>query len=53
MGLPEEYAEILAEYEYRISLNKEHRWNETIEGLLGRKPTDFQTFAQKAKEVWV
>lgn len=53
MGMPEDYAEFMAELETKISLNKEHRWNTIIEDLLGRKPKNFQTFAQNAKEVWV
>jgi hypothetical protein len=53
MGVPEDYAEVLSGYEYRISLNKEHRWNETIRELLGREPTNFRTFAQNAKAVWI
>ena len=53
MGIPKDYAKVMSGYEYKISLNKEHRWNETIQDLLGRKPTNFRTFAQNAKEVWV
>lgn len=53
MGMAEDYAKVMSEYEFRISLNKEHRWNETIEDLLGRRPTNFRTFAQNAKEAWL
>jgi festuclavine dehydrogenase len=51
-GLPEDYSKVMSGLDYKISLNKEHRWNEVIEGLLGRKPKDFRTFAQQAKHVW-
>ena len=53
VGVPKDYADRMAGWEYKISLNKEHRWNEVIEGLLGRKPIDLHTFAQNAKEVWM
>ncbi|OIW26167.1 NAD(P)-binding protein [Coniochaeta ligniaria NRRL 30616] len=53
MGLPKDYAKILTEYEFKISLQKEHRFNQIVEDLLGRKPIDFRTFAEKAKEAWI
>lgn len=53
MGVSEDMAKILAGFEFKISLNKEHRFNQTIKDLLGRNPTNFTTFAQNAKDVWI
>lgn len=53
MGVPEDYAKFMTRLEFKISFNKEHRWNETIVDLLGRKPKNFRTFAQDAKEAWI
>ncbi|KAB5549860.1 hypothetical protein GE09DRAFT_1128074 [Coniochaeta sp. 2T2.1] len=53
LGMPEDLAQVLAEYEHRIALQKERHSNETIQNLLGRKPTCFRTVAEKVKEVWI
>jgi hypothetical protein len=51
-GVPENYSKVMSALDHKISLNKEHRWNEVVQGLLGRPPKDFRTFARENKHVW-
>jgi hypothetical protein len=51
-GMPEDYAKVMSNLEHGISLHAEHRMNDTIEQLLGRKPKSFRDTIKEAMAVW-
>lgn len=51
-GMPEDYAKVMSNLEHAISLHAEHRMNDTIEQLLGRKPKYLRDTMKEAMAVW-
>jgi hypothetical protein len=51
-GMPEDYAKVMARLDRSISLNAEHRVNDVVESLLGRRPKHFRETAEEVKAVW-
>lgn len=51
-GMSEDYAKVMANLDHAISLHAEHRMNDTIERLLGRKPKYFHDTMKEAMAVW-
>lgn len=52
VGLPDDYASMLASYDTAISHGSEARLNNVVEEVTGKKPTTFRAFAEANREVW-
>ncbi|KAL1742140.1 hypothetical protein HDZ31DRAFT_43884 [Schizophyllum fasciatum] len=53
MGVPEDYAPILAGMDVAISKGSEERLSDAVERVTGRPPKSFRTFAQEIKGAWL
>ena len=53
LGVPADYAPILAGMDVAISKGSEARLDDAVERVTGRKPKSFQTFAEEAKAAWI
>lgn len=51
-GMPEDYAKVMSRLDKSISLHAEHRVNDVVESLLGRRPKTFRETAEAVKAVW-
>ncbi|KAL1731924.1 hypothetical protein EV714DRAFT_207732 [Schizophyllum commune] len=53
LGVPADYAPILAGMDVAISKGSEARLDDAVERVTGRKPKSFKTFAEEAKAAWL
>lgn len=51
-GIPEDYANVLAQMETKIKEGSEERVNDTVFEVTGRKPISFKDFIAKNRAVW-
>ncbi|KAF3762251.1 NAD(P)-binding protein [Cryphonectria parasitica EP155] len=53
LGLPEEYARIMAGMDEAIKHGSEEKLNDVVQSMTGKKPRTFREFAEANKAVWL
>lgn len=53
VGIPENYAPMLAYMDTQIAHGSENRLNDVVEQVTGKKPRTFRDFAIENKQAWI
>ena len=52
LGMPDDVAKFMTSLEVKTANGGEHKMNDTVEQVTGRKPQTFDAWVQENKNVW-